>query len=78
MWFVYLLRCADGSLYTGATNRLKHRLRAHTNGKAAKYPRSRRPVHLVRIESCINKSEALSREWTIKQMTKAQKEELVK
>ena len=78
MWYVYLLRCGDGSLYCGATNDLKRRLRAHCAGTASKYTRSRLPVHLVRLESCTCKGEALSREWAVKKMTKAEKEELVR
>ena len=77
--YVYILRCADGSLYTGYTPDLCARLRTH-NGEGAggaKYTRSRRPVVLVYFELCEDKSTALRRECAIKRLTKAQKEALV-
>ena len=73
----YMLRCADGSLYTGWTNDLEGRLRAHNEGRGGKYTRSRRPVTLVHVEEFPTKEEAMSREWHIKRLTKAQKEALV-
>ena len=76
-WMVYLLRCRDGTLYTGCTNNLPHRLCAHNEGKGAKYTRARRPVVLVYQESCQGRSEALKREAAIKRLPKAQKEALV-
>ena len=76
-WVVYLLRCRDGTLYTGCTNNLPHRLCAHNEGKGAKYTRARRPVVLVYQERCQGKSEALKREAAIKRLPKAQKEALV-
>ena len=62
MYYVYLLRCADGTLYTGFTNDLARRLAAHNAGRGAKYTRGRRPVELVYWESFSNKSSALRRE----------------
>lgn len=58
MYYVYLLRCADGTLYTGFTNDLARRLAAHNAGRGAKYTRGRRPVELVYWESFSNKSSA--------------------
>ena len=73
MYFVYLLRCADGTLYTGCTNDLDRRLAAHNAGKGAKYTRSRRPVVLVYREQAADRSAALRRERAIKRLTRKQK-----
>lgn len=77
--YVYLLRCADGTLYAGYTPDLAQRVRIHNGeGKGgAKYTRSRRPVVLVYFEKHESKGEALRREYAIKHLTKAQKEALV-
>ena len=77
MYYVYLLRCADGTLYTGFTNDLARRLAAHNAGRGAKYTRGRRPVELVYWESFSNKSSALRREYAIKQLTRRQKLTLI-
>lgn len=77
MNFVYLLRCRDGSIYCGYTNDLKRRLQKHQTGKGAKYTRSRLPVTLVYQETLKTKSEALKREYAIKQLTRQQKLALV-
>lgn len=69
----YILRCADGTLYTGWTNDLNRRLLAHNAGTGAKYTRPRRPVTLVYQEQFPSKQEAMRREWEIKQLTRAQK-----
>lgn len=74
--FVYILRCADGSLYTGWTNDLERRVAAHNAGSASRCTRSRRPVALVYSERCADKSAALRREAEIKRLTKAEKEAL--
>jgi putative endonuclease len=75
---VYILRCADGSLYTGWTNDVEARIKAHNEGRAgAKYTRSRRPVTLVYWEDCGTKEQAMSREWHIKRLTRAQKLALI-
>jgi len=76
-WVVYVVRCADGSLYTGCTNDLARRLHAHNAGKGARYTRSRRPVTLVYREGVKDRSKALSREAKVKQLTRAQKLALV-
>lgn len=75
--YVYMLRCADGSLYTGWTNDLQKRLQAHQNGRGARYTRSHGPVKLVYSEELAGKSEALKREYAIKQFSHAEKEKLI-
>ena len=75
--YVYILRCADGSYYTGWTNDLDKRLAAHNAGKGAKYTRSRLPVTRVYHEVCGSKEEAMSREMQIKQLTRQEKEALI-
>lgn len=77
VYFVYLLRCSDGSLYCGWTTDLDRRLVAHNAGKGARYARSRRPVELVYFEECGSKSVAMRREWQIKELSRAEKLELV-
>lgn len=77
MWFIYLLRCFDNSLYCGITNDLKRRLRAHKAGKGSKYVRSRLPFKIVYYELALTKSEALRREIQIKGMKKSEKEDLI-
>lgn len=76
-WYVYMLRCRDGSLYTGYTDDPERRLATHNSGKGAKYTRSRLPVVKVYEECFADKSEALRREAAIKRLKKAQKEALV-
>ncbi|WP_027725214.1 GIY-YIG nuclease family protein [Tuberibacillus calidus] len=76
-YIVYILECRDGSLYTGITNDLVRRLKAHQNGTAAKYTRSRRPVKLVYMESCKTKGDALRREYAIKAMRRKEKQMLI-
>lgn len=73
LWWVYLVRCADDTLYTGITTDPERRERQHNAGTGAKYTRSRRPVQLVYRESCPDKSSALKREWEIKQLSRQQK-----
>ena len=77
MNYAYILRCADGSLYTGWTNDLSHRLEAHNNGTGGKYTRARRPVELVYSEEFVDKQDAQRREYAIKQMTRQEKERLI-
>ena len=77
MNYVYLLRCADGSLYCGWTTDLERRLMVHNSGKGAKYTRSRLPVELVYWESFEDRTQALSREWHIKRLTREEKLQLV-
>ena len=76
-WLVYLLRCSDGSLYTGITNDLPKRLKAHAGGKASRYTRSRLPVALAYSEPQKSKSAALKREAAMKRLRRAEKERLV-
>ena len=71
--YTYILRCADGTLYTGWTNDLDKRIRDHAAGKGGKYTRSRLPVALVYAEKHENRHEAMSREWHIKRMTRREK-----
>lgn len=77
MNWVYILRCADGTLYTGWTNDLDRRVAAHNAGKGAKYTRSRLPVELIYSESLDTRAEAMSREWHIKHMTREEKMTLI-
>ena len=75
---VYMLRCADGTLYTGWTNDLEKRLKTHAAGKGGKYTRARLPVALAYTERFETEHEARSREWHIKRLTRAQKLALIK
>lgn len=76
--FVYILKCHDGSYYTGYTNCLERRLEDHQKGKAAKYTRGRRPVVLVYHEKVQDKSVGLKREHEIKKLTRTEKTMLIK
>ncbi len=78
-WFVYLLRCADNSLYGGITTDLERRLSEHNNSNklGAKYTRARRPVHLAYAENAVNRQSACTREYQLKQLKKSDKEQLV-
>lgn len=78
MNYTYIARCSDGTLYTGWTNDHKKRIKDHNEGRGAKYTRSRRPVELVYFEEFYTKEEAMSREWTIKQMPRRKKEEMIR
>lgn len=71
--FVYMLRCKDGSLYTGWTNDLEHRLAMHNSGRGAKYTRGRGPLELVYTEELPDKEAALRRECAIKKLRREQK-----
>ena len=73
MNYTYMLRCGDGSLYTGWTNDPARRLAAHQAGKGGKYTRSRLPVELVWLEEWPTKEEAMAREWAVKHLTRRQK-----
>lgn len=77
MNFTYMVRCSDGSLYTGWTTDPEMRTRAHNAGKGARYTRSRRPVSLVYFEACDTRQEAMRREAAIKKLSRAEKEQLV-
>ena len=78
MNYVYLLRCADGSLYCGWTTDPEKRLAAHSSGRGGKYTRSRLPVKMVYLEQHEERHDALSREWHIKRMSHAEKEALIR
>ena len=79
MCYTYILKCSDGTYYTGWTNDLDKRLKAHNGGKSgAKYTRNRRPVTLVYYEEFQGKQEAMKREYAIKQLTRKEKENLIK
>lgn len=74
MWYVYIVKCSDDSLYTGITTDIKRRLKEHNNSKrGAKYTRSRRPVELVAMHKVQNKSKALKIELKVKSLKKRQK-----
>ena len=75
-WKVYILRCGDGSLYTGIATDVQARLKVHQSGKGAKYTRGRGPLELVYCEECVDKSAALKRELAIKALPKEEKEKL--
>lgn len=77
-WYVYILRCGDGSFYTGITIDVEKRLKMHRSGKGAKYTRGRGPLELAYTESCESKSHALKREFAIKSLSRAEKESLIK
>lgn len=75
--YTYLVACADGTLYCGWTNDLEKRVRTHNTGRGARYTRSRRPVRLVYYEAFATREEAMSREWHLKRMSRAEKERLI-
>jgi len=77
MNYTYILKCSDGSLYTGWTNHLEERVLAHNEGRGAKYTRSRRPVELVYYECSETKEEAMRLEYAIKQLNRRQKLRLI-
>lgn len=77
MNYTYILRCSDGTFYTGWTNHLDERVRAHNEGRGAKYTRGRGPVELVYYECLETKEEALRREYAIKQMSRMEKIRLI-
>ena len=77
MKYTYILRCCDGTLYTGWTNDLPRRLAAHNAGKGGKYTRTRLPAELVYHEEFDTKEEAMSREWHIKRLSREEKLRLI-
>lgn len=77
MNYVYILRCNDDSLYTGWTNNLEKRLKAHSSGKGAKYTKARLPVDIVYYEEFEDKIDAMKREYEIKQLKRKEKLELI-
>ena len=77
MYYIYILKCRDGTYYTGYTNNVEKRVSIHNSKKGAKYTRGRTPVTLVYQESFSSKQEALKREYCIKQMSRVEKEALI-
>ena len=77
MWYVYILECSDGTLYTGITNNVNKRLITHNKGKGAKYTRSRLPVKLRALFNAEDRSKASKEEYKIKQMSRAEKMKLI-
>ena len=76
IWYLYILRCRDGTLYTGITTDVEKRLEAHRSGKGAKYTRGRTPLELVYRETCGSHSAALKRELEVKALSRAEKQKL--
>jgi len=77
-WHVYIIECKDGKLYTGITNNLERRIRAHNSGNGGRFTKYRAPIKLQYAENCLSKSEALKREAQIKRMERSQKLTLIK
>lgn len=77
VWYVYIVRCADRTLYTGVATDVRARVAKHNQGKGAKYTRGRRPVRLVYREPAANRGVALKREYAVKQLTRAAKRRLI-
>lgn len=77
MNYTYIVECCDGTLYTGWTNNLEKRIKAHNDGKGAKYTKARRPVVLKYYEVFSTKEEAMRRESQIKKMSKQEKKRLI-
>ncbi len=75
-WFVYMIRCANGSLYTGSTNHVIRRWHQHRRGMGAKYLQANEPEEVVFVEEHADRSEACRREYRIKQLSKQEKESL--
>ena len=76
--YAYMLRCSDGSIYSGYTTDPHRREKVHNSGKGAKYTRTRLPVKLVYFEEFDNKTDAMKREYAFKQLTHKEKEEIIK
>ena len=76
-WYLYILRCGDGTLYTGITTDVEARLEMHRSGKGAKYTRGRGPLELVYREECESHSQALKRELVVKAMPREEKQKLI-
>ena len=76
-WFLYILKCSDLSLYTGITNDIQRRFKMHSDGKAARYTRTRRPLEMVYQEICKTRTQALIRECAVKALPKRRKLALI-
>ena len=77
IWYLYILQCGDGTLYTGITTDVQRRLTAHRTGQGAKYTRGRGPLELVYQEECGDHTQALRRELEVKHLTRIEKEQLI-
>ena len=77
MNYTYMIKCSDGTLYTGWTNDLEKRVEAHNSGKGAKYTKARRPVELAYYEEFETKEQAMKREYAIKQLGRKEKQKLI-
>ena len=78
MNYTYIVKCSDGTFYTGWTNDLTRRMEAHNQGRGAKYTKARRPVTLIYYETFETKEEAMKRESAIKRLSRKEKEELIR
>lgn len=78
MNYTYIVKCSDGTFYTGWTNDLTRRMEAHNQGRGAKYTKERRPVTLIYYETFETKEEAMKREYAIKRLSRKEKEELIR
>ena len=78
MNYTYIVKCSDGTFYTGWTNDLTRRMEAHNQGRGAKYTKARRPVTLIYYETFEPKEEAMKREYAIKRLSRKEKEELIR
>ena len=78
MNYTYIVKCSDGTFYTGWTNDLTRRMEAHNHGRGAKYTKARRPVTLIYYETFETKEEAMKREYAIKRLSRKEKEELIR
>ena len=76
-WFVYMVECSDGSIYTGISNNVSKRILAHNSGKGAKYTKTRTPVTLKLVKWVGNRSEASKEEYRIKKLTRSKKINLI-
>ena len=78
MNYTYIVKCSDGTFYTGWTNDLTRRMEAHNQGRGAKYTKARRPVTLIYYETFETKEEAMKRQYAIKRLSRKEKEELIR
>lgn len=78
MNYTYIVKCSDGTFYTGWTNDLTRSMEAHNQGRGAKYTKARRPVTLIYYETFETKEEAMKREYAIKRLSRKEKEELIR
>jgi putative endonuclease len=77
-WLLYILKCRDGTLYTGITTDLPRRVRQHNDGRASRYTRSRLPAKLIFSEPCRNRSQALKREYAMKRLSRKEKKAYIR